>query len=133
LGKRTGFILLEILLGLLFLGLIAIAGLPAMTFARTSINKASTKSGMIYLCELAAERLKTDQPEVLEYLYQLDETNECIYVDPDIDQNQYTCTLKKLEHTEKYFEIMVILTSLQYDDMEVQLEISRYYEGVLPD
>lgn len=130
--RKKGFILVEILLGLLFLGLVAMAGLPAMTFARTSLLKASEKSGMIYLCELAAEKLKTDDPEILECIAKLDEVGECKYIDTDIDENLYLCSLKKLEHTGEYLSIEITLVSTQYDDMEVQLEISRHYEGVLP-
>ena len=132
-GEKSGFILVEILVSLVLLGLVAMAGLPAMAIARSNLNKASEKGNMVYLCELAAETLKTDDPEIMDYLEELLEKQECVFADPNIDENKYICTVKKLEYTGEYLSIEVTLESTQYDDMEVHLEISRQYKGVLPD
>lgn len=127
---RKGFILMEILIGFTFLGLIAVASLPAMTFARKNIGRASAKGDMVYLAELAAERLKTDDAEILLYIEELVEEGECIYLDQKINNDHYQCTLIINEFAGEYLSFDVIFESKDYDNMEVKLEISRRFKGI---
>lgn len=127
---KKGFILLEILIGITFLGIIAAASLPVMTNSMVSMDRAAERGEMIYLCDYVAQKLKTDDDEILESVESLLNEGSIEYLDEDIDEDVYSCTLDLMEVEGNYMLIGVRIKSQKYDNMEVRLEVSRQIQGV---
>ena len=130
---KKGFILLEILIGLTFLGIVAAASLPVIINSNRNMERAVERTSMLYLCDYIAQKLKTDGDEVAELLKELLEKDTVQYNGNEIDEGSYDCYLY-LKHFEgDYLLFDVILESNKYDDMEVRLEVSRQIRGILTD
>lgn len=127
---KKGFILLEILLGITFLGIIAAASLPVMTNSMVSMDRAVERGEMIYLCDYVAQKLKTDDDEILESVESLLNEGSIEYLDEEIDEEEYNCTLDLMEVEGNYMLIGVRIKSQKYYNMEVRLEVSRQIQGV---
>lgn len=130
---KKGFILLEILIGLTFLGIVAAASLPVLTHSNRSMEIAVEKVEMLYLCDYISQKLKTDEVEVIEILEEMIEDGSVLYQGSEIDSGTYTCNLYLLEMEGEYLLFEIILKSNKYDNMEVRLEVSRQMQWVLID
>jgi len=85
---------------------------------------------MIYLCDYVAQKLKTDDDEVLGSVESLLNEGSIEYRDEEIDEDVYSCTLDLMEVEGNYMLIGVRIKSQKYDNMEVRLEVSRQIQGV---
>jgi len=130
---KKGFILLEILIGLTFLGIVAAASLPVLTYSNRSMEIAVEKVEMFYLCDYISQTLKTDEVEVIEILEEMIEDGSVLYQGSEIVAGTYTCNLYLLEMEGEYLLFEIILKSNKYDNMEVRLEVSRQMQWVLID
>lgn len=130
---KKGFILLEILIGLTFLGIVAAASLPVLTHSNRSMEIAVEKVEMLYLCDYISQKLKTDEVEVIKIFEEMIEDGSVLYQGSEIDSGTYTCNLYLLEMEGEYLLFEIILKSNKYDNMEVRLEVSRQMQWVLID
>lgn len=130
---KRGFILLEILIGFTFLGIVAAASLPAMIQSNRNMDRAVEKTRMLYLCDYVAQQLKTDEDYSCEVLEEMIVEGSAIYQSDDIDEESFYCHLY-LQYIEgDYLLFDIVLDSNKYDDMEVRLEVSRQIRGILTD
>lgn len=130
---KKGFILLEILLGITFFGIVAALSLPVMTNSLTSMDRAAQKGEMIYFCDYVAQKLKTDEDEIAVAVGNLLEEGTTKFIDEVLDEETYNCTLDLIEAEGNYLLISVTIISQKYDNLEVSLEVSRQIQGILPD
>jgi type II secretory pathway pseudopilin PulG len=130
--KGRGFILVEVLLGLTFLGLIATASLPAIIMSKTSLTRAEQRVEMTYLCEYIAEHINSDSDEMLDIIDRVINTGKYSDSIRETGSKEYTYNLELLEYTGEYLLLDLCLSSKEIDDLEVCCEISRKFEGIHP-
>ena len=130
---KKGFILLEILLGITFLGIVAALSLPVMTNSMTSMDRAAQKGEMIYFCDYVGQKLKADEDDIILLVGNLLKEGSIKFIDEVLDEETYICTLDLIEAEGDYLLIGVTIISQKYDNMEVRLEVSRNIQGIFPD
>jgi hypothetical protein len=123
--KKGGFIFLEIILGIFLIGLIASTFFPIIVSSFNNFNRIKEKSEMIYIAEMVAERLKSDEELFNEIIPQLESHDIVEIYDEMIDDNRYKCTLCKLESLDRIVDLSInVSTKEQEKNSNVYLKIS---------
>lgn len=124
--KKKGFILLEIIIGLFFIGLLSTVFLPILSSSLNNFNKVKDKNDMNYIGEMVVEKLKTSSTDILDVLAELDINGEVNYVDDDFDNEKYSCKITKMNNSDSLLEyvVKVNLKNQEYD-YNVEYKSSR--------
>ncbi len=109
--KRNGFILVEALLGLFFIGLLATSVLPLLSFSFNNVRTIKYRDEMNYIGEMVAEKLKSESEFALKTISDLIAFGEVNYEDDDFDKSKYRCKLVNLYSSSRFIEYMVIVES----------------------
>lgn len=116
--KRKGFILFEIIIGLFFLGILAVSILPLLGFSFNTIRNIRYKDEMNYIGEMVVEKLKSSSESTLRTIADLDSFGEVNYEDEDFNTSIYQCKLVKQYSSEGFIEYTVFVYIR--DDINVQ-------------
>lgn len=105
--KKKGFVLLDVIIGLFFIGLLSTVFLPILTSSLNNFNKVKNKNDMNYIGEMVVEKLKTSSSEILDILDELDNNGEVNYVDDDFNTEKYNCKITKINNSDSLLEFNV--------------------------
>lgn len=105
--KNKGFILLEIIIGLFFIGIIATTFLPILTLSINNLNRVRDRDEMNYIGEMVVEKFKSRSPQVKSIISELDIDGEVDYIDDDFDTGKYSCKITKLNTSDSLLEFLV--------------------------
>lgn len=124
--KKNGFVLLEIIIGLFFIGLLSTVYLPIISSSLNNFNKVKDKNEMNYIGEMVVEKLKTSSSEILDVLDELENIGESNYVDDDFDNEKYSCKITKMNNSASLLEFVVkVNLKNQEDGYNVEYKSSR--------
>lgn len=105
---KKGFLLMEVILSIFFIGLIAIVFLPIFGISINNMNRIKSHNHMNYIGEMAAENLRAFDPEKNPYISQLKDTGSAVYTHEDIDEI-YECTIYKVDTYANLMDILVVV------------------------
>lgn len=125
---KKGFLLMEIILSIFFIGLIATVFLPIFGMSINNMNRIKSHNHMNYIGEMVAENLRASEPEKNPYISQLMDFGSAVYTHNDIDEI-YECNIYKLN---TYSNLMDILVVVNYknglDGGKVSYETTIFFE-----
>lgn len=105
--NRRGFYLIEVLMGICLIGLIAVTALPIVTFSYSNFNRVKIRSEMCFIGELAIEKLKSNNSNVVDYINQLEYEDSIEYTDESFDKKKYICTIYKVANHPRVMDIKI--------------------------
>ena len=105
--KNKGFVFLEIIIGLFFIGIIASVFLPILTSSINNLNRVRDRDEMNYIGEMVVEKFKSGSPQVKSIISELDVDGEVDYIDNDFDADKYSCKITKLNTSDSLLEFLV--------------------------
>lgn len=138
--KRKGFTLVEVLLGIFLLGLISITILPIVNSSLMNINRNKIKMEMIYIGEMAIERIKSYNPESDTAVYISDKkvteiielfrnkNSSEIFIYQEENSGKYLLKIVKNQRTNNLWEIRVYV---YHDEKRSNLSHVEYKTYIL--
>lgn len=132
--KNHGFTLIEVLMGLCLLGLISVAILPTINTSLKASNMASEKRQMMYLGEMAIEKIKAFKYEDCSATYILEtkvedivncfktEENCEIVLNSNFEYENYEIKLSKKPKGYNLWEICALVYSIKEEEKNNYVE-----------
>lgn len=110
--KNHGFVLIDILIGLFFVGFISLLSLPLLTSSYSNYGKINARTEMNYLGESVYERLSAKDEYSRELLEQLESGGVVSFLDlgePYLEK--YKVTIRCIGECESFIDIKIIIQS----------------------
>lgn len=105
--KRVGFMLLEVIIGLFFIGIIASVMLPLLSFSFNNVRRIRDRDEMNYIGEMVIEKLKAGTSSMEDVISDLEDIGEAKYEDDDFDTSKYECSIFRIKNSERFLEFRV--------------------------
>lgn len=122
--KRKGTILLEVIIGLFFIGILASICLPILTTALVNFNRIENRYEMNYIGELIVEKLKSPSQENMDVLQIVDLEGSVNYICDEFDSDKYSCEIKKIKSSANLLEILVKISDNKGKENYVEYKAS---------
>lgn len=113
--RNKGFVLVDILVGLFFIGLVTAISLPLLSSIYLKYSRINTITEMNYLGESIYERLVAKDDYSKDLINELIGKEEVIF--QDLNPNyieKYESILTKMSDSENFLEIKIIIKSTSY-------------------
>ena len=91
--KKEGFILLDVIIGLFYLGIIAVVLIPILTSSYNNFNRIKERDEMNFIGEMVVEKLKSNSDDMIAVIDELANQGEVDYLDNDFDVEKYNCKI----------------------------------------
>lgn len=116
--KRRGYILLDIIIGIFFLGLVAITALPVLNTSFRNFMNVRKQNEMNYIAENVIENLNSIDQKSSDVFQNLESTYETEYLSLGSYKDKYECKIVLLKQCQYIWELDVIIYFKNQEDKE---------------
>lgn len=110
--KNQGFCLIDVLVGLFFVGFISVLSLPLLTSSYSNYGKINARTEMNYLGESIYERLSAKGEYSRELLGELESGDVVDFLDlDDYYLEKYKVSIRSLNECENFIDIKILIQS----------------------
>lgn len=110
--KNKGFVLVDVLVGLFFIGLVSVLSLPLLSSSYSNYGSIKARTEMNYLGESIYERLCAKDEYSSELIEKLNLRDEVIFEDlDDYYLEKYHASVVNLNNCESFLDIKIVIKS----------------------
>ncbi|WFA09682.1 prepilin-type N-terminal cleavage/methylation domain-containing protein [Tissierella sp. Yu-01] len=105
--KNKGFSLVEIIIGISLIGIISVFTFSIISFSLNGFSAVREKNTMIHIGEMVIEKLKINDPYIIEIIEDVEEYGQSYYLEEDFDRDKYSVLITKKYSSEGHIEVIV--------------------------
>lgn len=121
--KKEGFVLLDVIIGLFYLGIIAVVLVPLLSSSYNNLSKINERDEMNFIGEMVIEKIKSKSDDMIMVINVLDNKGEVDYLDNDFDVEKYNCKIIRTYSTKELLEF-IVKVGLNHDSQYVEYKAS---------